>query len=76
MKRLLDNLVIDLIAAALMVGMAATGYVLRFPRHSIYSGGRYPGIPFAPFHGHRVDRDGQSLHSLTTLALVLTQLVH
>jgi hypothetical protein len=31
MKRLFDNLVIDLIAAALMVGMAATGYILRFP---------------------------------------------
>jgi len=31
MKRLLDNLLIDLVAAALTVGMAATGYILRFP---------------------------------------------
>jgi hypothetical protein len=31
MKRLLDNLLIDLIAAALMIGMLATGYILRFP---------------------------------------------
>jgi hypothetical protein len=31
MKRLFDNLFIDLFAAALMVGMAATGYILRFP---------------------------------------------
>ena len=31
MKRILDNLHIDLIAAALMVAMVATGYILRFP---------------------------------------------
>lgn len=31
MKRLFDNLATDLIAAALMVGMVATGYILRFP---------------------------------------------
>jgi mono/diheme cytochrome c family protein len=31
MKRLLDNFYIDLIAASLMIGMAATGYILRFP---------------------------------------------
>lgn len=31
MKRKLDNLHIDLIAAALMVAMVATGYILRFP---------------------------------------------
>jgi hypothetical protein len=31
MKRLFDNLFIDFSAAALMVGMAATGYILRFP---------------------------------------------
>jgi hypothetical protein len=31
MKRLLDNLLIDLIAATLLVGMLATGYILRFP---------------------------------------------
>jgi hypothetical protein len=31
MKRLLDNLHVDLIAAALMVAMVATGYILRFP---------------------------------------------
>jgi hypothetical protein len=31
MKRLFDNLFIDLCAATLMVGMAATGYILRFP---------------------------------------------
>jgi hypothetical protein len=31
MKRLFDNLLIDLIAAALMIGMLATGYILRFP---------------------------------------------
>ena len=31
MKRFFDNLLIDLIAAALMIGMLATGYVLRFP---------------------------------------------
>jgi hypothetical protein len=31
MKRLLDNLLIDLIAAALIIGMLSTGYILRFP---------------------------------------------
>jgi hypothetical protein len=31
MKRFLDNLLIDLIAAALMIGMLATGYILHFP---------------------------------------------
>ena len=31
MKRLFDNLLVDLIAAALMIGMLATGYILRFP---------------------------------------------
>jgi hypothetical protein len=31
MKRFLDNLSIDLVAALLMVGMLATGYILRFP---------------------------------------------
>jgi hypothetical protein len=31
MKRFFDNLLIDLTAAVLMVGMLATGYVLRFP---------------------------------------------
>ncbi len=31
MKRILENLHVDLIAAALMVVMVATGYVLRFP---------------------------------------------
>lgn len=31
MKRILDNLHIDLIAAALLVAMVATGYILRFP---------------------------------------------
>jgi hypothetical protein len=31
MKRIFDNLFIDLFAATLMVGMAATGYILRFP---------------------------------------------
>jgi hypothetical protein len=31
MKRFFDNLLIDLIAAALMIGMLATGYILRFP---------------------------------------------
>lgn len=31
MKRFLDNLFVDLLSAALMVGMAATGYILRFP---------------------------------------------
>src|SRR5262249_3892938 len=30
-KRLVDNLLIDLIAAAVMIGMLATGYILRFP---------------------------------------------
>lgn len=31
MKRVLDNLYVDVIAAALMVAMVATGYILRFP---------------------------------------------
>jgi hypothetical protein len=31
MKRLFDHLTIDLVAAGLMVGMVATGYLLRFP---------------------------------------------
>jgi hypothetical protein len=31
MKRLFDNLHVDLIAAGLMIGMIATGYILRFP---------------------------------------------
>jgi len=31
MKRFFDNLLVDLLAAALMIGMLATGYVLRFP---------------------------------------------
>jgi len=31
MKRFFDNLLIDLIAAGLMIGMLATGYILRFP---------------------------------------------
>ena len=31
MKRFFDNLLIDLIAAALMIGMLGTGYILRFP---------------------------------------------
>ena len=31
MKRFFDNLLVDLIAAALMIGMLATGYILRFP---------------------------------------------
>jgi hypothetical protein len=31
MKRLLDNLLIDLTAAGLMIGMMATGFILRFP---------------------------------------------
>jgi hypothetical protein len=31
MKRFFDNLLIDLIAAGLMIGMMATGYILRFP---------------------------------------------
>jgi uncharacterized membrane protein len=31
MKRVLDNLHVDLITAALMVAMVATGYILRFP---------------------------------------------
>lgn len=31
MKRILDNLRVDLAAAALMVSMVATGYILRFP---------------------------------------------
>jgi hypothetical protein len=31
MKRMLDNLRIDFIAAALLVAMVATGYILRFP---------------------------------------------
>jgi hypothetical protein len=31
MKRFFDNLVIDLIAAGLMIGMGTTGYILRFP---------------------------------------------
>lgn len=31
MKRFLDNLVVDIIAAGLMIGMVATGYILRFP---------------------------------------------
>jgi hypothetical protein len=31
MKRFFDNLLIDLSAAVLMVGMLATGYILRFP---------------------------------------------
>jgi len=31
MKRILDNLHVDLIAAALMVAMVATGYIIRFP---------------------------------------------
>jgi hypothetical protein len=31
MKRLFDNLLVDLVAAALMIGMLATGYILRFP---------------------------------------------
>jgi hypothetical protein len=30
-KRFMDNLLIDLMAAGLMIGMLATGYVLRFP---------------------------------------------
>jgi hypothetical protein len=30
-KRIFDNLLIDLIAAALMIGMLATGFLLRFP---------------------------------------------
>jgi hypothetical protein len=31
MKRFFDNLLIDLIAAVLMIGMLSTGYILRFP---------------------------------------------
>jgi hypothetical protein len=31
MKRIFDNLVVDLVAAVLMVAMMATGYILRFP---------------------------------------------
>jgi hypothetical protein len=31
MKQFFDNLLIDLVAAALMIGMLATGYILRFP---------------------------------------------
>ena len=31
MKRFFDNLLIDLVAAGLMLGMVATGYILRFP---------------------------------------------
>lgn len=31
MKRILDNLQVDVIAAAVMVAMVATGYILRFP---------------------------------------------
>jgi hypothetical protein len=31
MKRFFDNLLIDLVAAALMIGMLGTGYILRFP---------------------------------------------
>ena len=31
LKRILDNLFVDLIAAALMIAMVATGYILRFP---------------------------------------------
>lgn len=31
MKRVLDNLLVDAIGAILMVAMAATGYILRFP---------------------------------------------
>ncbi len=31
MKRFFDNLLIDLAAGALMIGMLATGYILRFP---------------------------------------------
>jgi Domain of unknown function (DUF4405)/Planctomycete cytochrome C len=31
MKRFFDNLLIDLIAAGLMIGMIATGYILHFP---------------------------------------------
>jgi len=31
MKRFLDNLIVDLIAAGLMIGMLATGYIIRFP---------------------------------------------
>jgi hypothetical protein len=31
MKRFFDHLLIDLIAAALMLGMLSTGYILRFP---------------------------------------------
>jgi len=31
MKRLFDNLLLDLLAAALMLGIAGTGYILRFP---------------------------------------------
>lgn len=31
MKRLLDNLAIDLVAAGMMLGMLASGYILRFP---------------------------------------------
>lgn len=31
MKRLFNNLLVDVIAAGLMIGMIATGYILRFP---------------------------------------------
>jgi hypothetical protein len=31
MKRILDNLHVDLVAAVIMVAMVATGYILRFP---------------------------------------------
>ncbi len=31
MRRLFDNLLIDVAAAALMIGMLSTGYILRFP---------------------------------------------
>lgn len=31
MKRVFDNLLVDLLAASLMLGMIATGYILRFP---------------------------------------------
>jgi|GEM_PF-2029776 len=50
MSRTLVNIIIDLIAALLLLGMIAAGYILRFPLPSVQPVGPYP----SPIWRHQV----------------------
>jgi len=68
MKRLFNNLLVDVIAAGLMVGMIATGYILRFPLPP----GSNKSLSLWGFTRHQWG----TLHSWLSLALLAIVLLH